>query len=289
MDPMTQLSQTRQGVVLIVLGLALAATAGSFMKLLSADLSALQITWFRFVGFTLLILPVVLYRFGVKGARPRRAWMQFVRGLTMAAATTAFVTGVRTVDYADAIAILYSYPFLLTLLASLFLGERVRWYGWFGVLGGFAGVLLVMRPEFGEVNRGSLFVFASAVVVSVQMVLNRKLGSLSHPLVTSLWGALVATLALTLMLPGNWQPVNEGHFWLLAGLILTGAISQVLIVFAFARAAASTLAPFTYSEIISAVIIGLVVFGTLPDWISWSGIVLITISGILVGRTLGRG
>ena len=71
-----------------------------------------------------------------------------VRGLTMAAGTSFFVLGARTVDYADAIAILYAYPFLLVIIAVLFLGERASWTAWTGIIIGFIGVLLVMRPEF---------------------------------------------------------------------------------------------------------------------------------------------
>ena len=70
---------------------------------------------------------------------PARKGMQVVRGLSLASATVAFVAGARTIDFADAIAILYAYPFLLTVLAATFLGERVRWVGWLGVVGGFVG------------------------------------------------------------------------------------------------------------------------------------------------------
>ena len=279
-------SGTRQGVLLIVLGLSIAAMTGAVMKLLSDDLTAYQITWFRFFGFALVLLPIVMVRLGRSAMQPARPLMQILRGITMASATVAFVVGARTIEYADAIAILYAYPFLLTLLATIFLGERVRWLGWLGVLGGFLGVLLVMRPSFTSFNVGSLYVFICAVIVSVQMALNRKLGVIAHPLVTSLWGAIVATAVLTLFLPFHWQPVTTDHIPLLFLLVVSGTLNQTLIVFAFAKAPASTLAPFTYSEIVAAVIIGFLVFGTLPDWLSWFGILLIIASGLIVAQSL---
>ena len=147
---------TRRGIVLVIFGLTLAAVTGAIMKLLSEQLHPVQITWFRFLGFALVLFPVVAMRIGSSALRPGRPWMQVVRGLTMSSATVAFVVGARTVDYADAIAILYAYPFLLTVIAAWFLGEKVKPVGWIGVIGGFLGVLLVMQPEFRSINTLSL-------------------------------------------------------------------------------------------------------------------------------------
>ena len=279
-------ADTRQGIILIVLGLSIASLAGGFMKILVADLSPIQITWIRFFGYALIMLPIVMIRFGRQALKPARPGIQVIRGVSMAAATVAFITGVQTVDFADAIAILYAYPFLLVLLAVLFLGERVHTAGWIGIVGGFIGVLLVMRPEFKSLNSGTLWVFLAAIVISIQMALNRKLGTLSHPLVISLWGATTASIVLLFFLPFHWQPISMDKLGLIAVLIICGGISQTLIVFSFSRATASTLAPFTYSEIVAAVAIGYFMFGTLPVWISWLGIFLITLSGYIVARSL---
>ncbi len=279
-------AETRQGIILIVVGLSIASLAGAIMKILTEDLSALQITWIRFFGYALIMLPIVMIRFGRPALRPARPGIQVIRGITMAAATVAFITGVQTVDFADAIAILYAYPFLLVLLAVLFLGERVHTAGWIGIIGGFVGVLLVMRPEFKSFNSGTLWVLLSAIIISIQLALNRKLGTLSHPLVTSLWGAVTASIILSFFLAFHWQPIGSDNRWLIAVLIICGGLSQTMIVFSFARATASALAPFTYFEIVAAVAIGYFMFGTLPVWISWAGIFLITVSGLIVARSL---
>ncbi len=268
--------------------MSLASLAGAVMKMLSEDLSFVQITWFRFFGFALIMLPIILIRFGRSALKPARPGIQVIRGLSMAAGTSTFIIGVRTVEFADAIAILYAYPFLMIILAILFLSERVHYFTWFGVIGGFIGVLLVMRPEFSSLNSGTLWIFLSAIIISIQLILNRKLGTLSHPFVTSFWGAVSASLVLSFFLPFNWQPVNTDILWLIGVLIICGATSQTLITFSFSMATASTLAPFTYFEIIAAVIIGYFMFGTLPVWISWIGIILILTSGLIVARSLPR-
>jgi drug/metabolite transporter (DMT)-like permease len=260
--------------------------SGAIMKLLSDDFSVIQITWFRFIGFALIMLPIVIIRFGRSALKPARPGIQVIRGLSMAAGASSFVIGVQTVEFADAIAILYAYPFLLIILAVIYLDERTPVIGWIGVIGGFIGVLLVMRPEFKNLNAGTLWIFSSAVIISIQLILNRKLGALSHPFVTSLYGATSASVVLTLFLPFYWQSVNMDKIWLIGSMIICGAVSQILIVSSFAKTTASTLAPFTYFEIVAAVIIGYFVFGTLPGWISWIGIALITVSGLIVARSL---
>lgn len=285
MQQLTPASNAR-GILLVILGLSIAAFAGAIMKLLGDQFSAYQVAWIRFAGMSVMLAPLLIWKYGLKGLAPRRPVVQMIRGLTMAGATIFFVLGAATVDYADAIAILYAYPFLLVIIAVLFLGERASWTVWIGIIIGFAGVLLVMRPEFKQINIGTVYVFICAVIISVQLALNRKLGAVSPPLVTAFLGAIFATVAVTFLLPGSWQPIPDESWPYIVLLIISGAINQILLVYAFAYADASTLAPFTYSEIVSAVIFGYLFFGTLPSVLSWVGIFLISAGGIYVARVL---
>jgi len=284
--PSKSLSASAQGILMVVIALSIAAFAGALMKILGNQISAYQIAWFRFTGMSLILLPYLVWRYGLAGLKPARPVIQMFRGLTMAGGTTAFVIGVQTVDYADAIAILYAYPFLLVIIAVIFLGEHADWSVWIGVIGGFIGVLLVMRPEFDQLETGSLYIFACAVIISIQLALNRKLSIVSPPLVIAFAGAVIASVALTLLLPGHWKPIPDDAWWLIGLLVLSGTINQTLLVFAFAHADASTLAPFTYSEMVSAILFGYLFFGSLPSLLSWAGILLITAGGIYVARVL---
>ena len=288
-NPVAHLPATEslgRGIIIICIGLSLAAFSGALMKLLGNQISVVQVAWFRFAGMSLLMLPFLLWRYRLSVLRPARPLVQIVRGLTLAAATTLFVKGSQTVDYADAIAILYAYPFLLVIVASLILDEKAGWTVWIGVIGGFTGVLLVMRPEFDQINIGTFLILACAAVISVQLALNRKLGQVSPPLITAFAGAVCATVVLSLMLPGQWQAVPDSAWPWIALLVLSGTINQTLLVLAFVYADASTLAPFTYVEIVAAVILGFLFFGTLPSLLSWAGILLITASGIYVARAI---
>ena len=277
-------SSTLRGIILIMISMVVAAFAGAIMKLLGEQLPAYLVAWFRFLGMSLLLLPYLIWRFGISGLMPARPWMQLVRGLTMAGATTLFVLGSRTVDYADAIAILYAYPFLLVIMAIAFLKERVGWPVWIGVTSGFVGVLLVIRPEFAGINIGAILIFLCAFVLSIQLTLSRRLGAVSPPLITAFAGAVCATIVLTFFLPGNWRTIPDSAWLYIYLLIFAGTINQVLLVYAFADSEASTLAPFTYVEIVAAVAFGYLFFSTLPSFISWIGIALIAVSGLYVAR-----
>ena len=281
-------ARARSGMILIVAALALAALTGGLMKLLTDEMSPVLISWFRFTGYFLIMLPVALARVGRRAFRPPRVGIQVMRGLFQAAGNLTFMFGVIGLAYADAIAILYIYPFLMTLMAPAMLGERVRIAGWIGVFGGFAGGLLVVRPEFGGLDIHAVFVLGTGFLVALQMLLNRKLGVLSDPAVIAMWGGMVASLAVVPALPFVWVPVSGEQALIIALLALTSAVSQTMMILALARAPASDLAPFTYAEIVSAVIVGLAMFGTLPDLLSWGGIGLIILSGVLVARAQGR-
>ena len=271
-------------VVIMLTALCLAALGGALMKILTESLSPPLVSWFRFAAYGILLVPIALWRVGPGCFRPTRPMVQIGRGLMLAAGNTAFMYGVRHVDYANAIAILYVYPFIMIALSALVLGERVSGSAWFGVVGGFSGVLLVVRPDMSGLDPAAMFILFTGTMVALQMLFNRKLGVLSDPVVVSMWGALAATGGLTVMLPFVWRVPEPEQIRLILLLALITALSQTLMITAMSMAQADRIAPFTYFEIIAAILIGLAMFGTLPDLLAWTGMALIIISGTVVKR-----
>lgn len=276
-----------KAVLVMVFALTLAALSAAFMKLLAETMSPPLISFFRFAGYFLLLLPLALFRHGWRVLRPRRPLVQIIRGLTLALGNMAFMYGVQYVDYANAIAIVYVYPFIMVSLSTWVLGESVSPKAWLGVFGGFCGVVLVMRPEVAGIDLNGLFIVFTGLMVAIQMLLNRKLGVMMDPVIVAVWGALTATILSSFTLPFVWGMPTKSEMILIMGLALMTALSQTLMIFAMSLAPAGRIAPFTYVEIVAAVIIGLVMFGTVPDAISWIGMVLIVASGIMVKRMPG--
>lgn len=273
------------GVLLLITGLTLAALAGAIMKLLSEDLPVAQILWFRFAGFFALLLPIVAIRFRDAVLRPTPAWLQAVRGCLLPLSTGFFVIGVQTMDYAEAIAVLYIYPFVIAMVSPWFLGEPTRLSSWLGVVGGFAGILLIVRPSpEGLGNPGTIWVLGTGLLVAAQLLLNRKLGRDINPWLTSGWGAGTATVLLTPIMLPFWTELATEQLLLLLLLGALAAMSQTMFAIAFARSPAAELAPFTYTELVAGIAIGFIVFGSLPSVLSWIGIAIVISSGVVVAR-----
>ena len=274
-------------IIIMVVALGLAALSGALMKILTETMSPPLVSWFRFVGYAVLLMPIALWRVGPACFRPARPLVQVARGLMLAAGNVAFMYGVRHVDYANAISILYIYPFIMVALSVWVLDEHVSKSAWLGVAGGFLGVLLVVRPDLAGIDPAAMFILFTGLMVALQMLFNRKLGVLSDPVVVSLWGALAAATALTISVPFVWQVPTTDQILLIGTLAVLTALSQTLMITVMSMASAEKVAPFTYFEIIAAVVFGLLIFGTLPDMLAWLGMALIIISGTVVKRLPG--
>ncbi len=273
------------GIALVILGVSLGAVNGAIFKALTPLLPEVMITFGRYVIYLAIMLPVALWRRGTLVFWPPRPGLQIARGVIQCLGTLAFVAAAVGMPVADAIALLYVYPFLVTALAPFALSEKVPAIAWVGVAGGFLGVLIIMKPGFDGVNLYALWAVLCGCCVAVQLVISRKLAPVSGVITTSTFGALVGTIVLGLLAPFFWQEVSLQAVLLL--LILGGvtALNQSVLLAAFARAEASTLAPFGYFEIVAAVIVGFLWFGDFPDAVAWTGIAIIIVSGLMVARS----
>jgi len=268
--------------------LSLAALTGAIMKMLTAELEPVLVAWLRFVGYFSILLPIAIWRTGWKAFAPPRPQIQVLRGVMLAIGNVAFIFGVQNLDFENAIAILYIYPFLMIILAPIFLGEKVVTSAWLGVVGGFTGVLLVMRPDPFDLDTNAMLIVLAGVMVSMQMIINRKLGVSVDPIVMSMWGGMAAMICLIPFLPAVWVSPLDWPLGTLALLAIISALAQTLMIMALARATAGSLAPFTYFEIVSGICLGLIMFGTWPDPLAWAGMMLIIISGIIVAKAQGQ-
>jgi drug/metabolite transporter (DMT)-like permease len=189
---------------------------------------------------------------------------------------------------ADAIALIYVYPFLVTAMAPYALGERVPLAAWIGVIGGFLGVVIVMRPDFGGVSIHALSAVLCGVALAFSLLINRKLAGASPPLVTATTSALIGTIVFAIpLIAGGWQPLGREAMLLIALLGIISAVNQWMILEAFSYAHASTLAPIGYVEIVAGVAVGYLWFADVPDGLVIVGIGVIIASGLIVARARG--
>ena len=287
-DPAT--SSFAIAVVLLVAGLATASLSGAFLKLMAAELNVAVMTFGRYAGYLVVLLPIAVWRYGRQVVLPPAAPTQFLRATMILAATLSFVISVRYLPLANAVAILYIYPFLVALLSPWILAERAGPATWLGVVGGFIGILIVMRPDLGVINVGTIAAITTGVFYAFHIIVTRKLANAAPALVSNTFMALVAMALISPLAWAWWQPVSLNQAAVLFVMGAINAVSHLLIISAFARASAPALAPFTYTEIVAAVVWGFLFFAEIPDAITFIGIAVIIASGVMVSQSgnLGR-
>ena len=272
------------GIGMTVLAIGLFAGMDTIGKSLMATYPFQQVVWARYV-FQFALMLLFLPWLGLPGLlRTRRYGLQIGRGLLLLLATWCMYAAIRVVPLADAYTITFVAPLLVTALSVPLLKERVGWRRWGAVVVGFIGVVIVIRPGFGEVPWQLLLPLVTAACFALYQILTRLISvdPDETPFVMLFYLAWVGAAVMTLVGPFYWQPVAPADWpWLIAigGL---GAVGHLILIRALVVAPASLIAPFTYSQIIWALIAGYFVFGDLPDVWMLLGCTVIVASGLFV-------
>jgi len=266
----------------MILGVNCASLQAGLSKFLTDDFPVVLIVWWRMLGILVIVLPFAITRHRHILLLPPKTGLQMLRGVLLVVASLSFVAATATIPLTDAIAVAFVYPFLTTLLAPWVLGERVSLTSWTAVVGGFAGVLIVMRPSLTGIDASYLLALLAGIAYAAVLILSRVLAAPSPTFVTATWTSATAMLLLSFALPSVWQTPDSGQLALLVTVGLFAALSQILVVYACSRANMSILAPFGYVEIVSATVIGLALFGDVPDTLTVVGMTVITASGLVV-------
>ena len=263
-------------------GLALFAGMEAIAKELGRRYSPLEVSWARY-AVHLALLSVLLIRMRPRQiVRTANLKLQILRSVLIVLLTVLFFAAVGLMTLADATTVLYAGPLLIVALSGPVLGERVGYHRWTGVIIGFIGVVLIVRPGGEGFGWGAAMAFGAALCYAGYSLITRIIGPTESPATTVFYTALVGVVPLSLIVPFVWR-TPEGIDWLL--LFATGAmgaIAHYLIVLAYARAAASALAPFAYSHLLWAALYGYLAFDETPDEWSAAGALIVTASGLYV-------
>ena len=275
----------------MTLGMLIVPVMDAIAKSLGNDISPMQITWGRFVFQLIFMGAAILIMLDASALRSTRPVVHTLRGILLAIATTFFFFSLLYLPLANAIAIFFVQPMLLTLLSALVLGESIGWHRRIAVTTGFLGALLIIRPGSDSFTLASLLPLAAAVFFASYLALTRSVANEDHPLTMQFSSAVGAAIVLSIALwlgdvigIAMFQPtMPEVRQWaLLAAVGLVAAVGHLLVVIAVNRAPTSLLAPFGYIEIVSATALGWWVFNEWPDTVTWLGIAIIVASGLYV-------
>jgi drug/metabolite transporter (DMT)-like permease len=277
-------SRTRAaaGIALMVAAIFLFGIMDGLAKHLSATYPPLQIVWGRY-AFHLLVMLVLVPRTGLAGlVRTSRPGLQILRGALLAVSTLCLVTAVRYIPLADAYAVGFVSPLLVTVFAIPILRERVGWRRWTAVVVGFVGVLIVVRPGLGVMHWAALLPLVMAATFGLYQILTRLVSGGESQLMMLFYTALVGTVVMSVLAPLVWQPVAPRDWALLVAIGTLGAVGHLMLIRALAIAPASLLSPFIYTQIVWGLLIGYFAFGDLPDAPTVIGTLIIVASGLYV-------
>lgn len=260
-------------------------------KYVSDTVSPGTLSWVRFFLQSLFTLPFILYFQGARGLVPNRLWPNVLRGGLIATSSTLFFAAIAVMPVADAVAIFFIEPFILTILSAAIDGEHVGWRRWTAVVAGFVGVLIVVQPSWAVFGPVSIVPAIGGGIFAVYVLLNRRLTAFDTPATMQFTAGLSALAVISVALVAGWMfglpsltpsavGAREVGFLLLMGVL--GTSGHLFFVRASRLAPSSLIAPMQYVEIVGAAILGYLVFGDFPNLLKWVGIAIIVGSGAYV-------
>jgi len=275
-----------RGIGLVLLACLLFTVQDAAAKQAATTVPVLMVLWVRYVLQACISAALLLPTLPRERRRTRRASLQVLRGLLLLGASTSAVYGLKHLPMAEFAAIVLVTPLLVSLLAVLFFKERLGVAGWTLLLMSFAGTLLIVRPTGTPYGWAALYPFACMVFgAGYQVVTSRLARAGEDPTATHLMSMIVCALLFSFTAPLSWSPVNDALSWgWLVLMSVSGAIGHLSIAHAYRHAPATALAPYTYSGLGWAVLVGWLVFGHVPDAWTWSGIALILACGLASTR-----
>lgn len=283
---------TLQGVILMLAFCVIAPLLDVGAKLAAENgVPVGQVTAARFVVQTALMLPVVLLmRLSVRLDRKALGYTTLRAGLLLVS-TYAFVSGIQVMPIADALAIVFVEPFILLILGSFIFGDQVGPRRIAACVVGFCGALLVIQPSLAAFGLVALWPLATAVLFALYMLVTRSISSWMHPVTMQFhtsWTGLLLCLPVMILADGSGIPSldpiwPQGWNWMWLFMVgFWAAVSHMCMTYALKFAPSATLAPLHYFEIVTAVILGYLIFDDFPNAMTWAGIAVIVSSGLYI-------
>ena len=250
-------------------------------KYLGTHMDILQVVGVRYASaflLTLLISNPIVRPGLLRTAKPK---LQVIRSALLLGSTFFNFMAFRYLQLDEALAILFSTPFMVAILAGPMLGEWVGWRRWVAIGVGLAGVLVVVRPGLGGLQWAALLSGASAVCYAFYSITTRMLARYDSSQTTLFYSNMLGAAIMLPVLPFVWTPprsVLDGVLMVAMGAF--GAFGHYLLILAHRHAPASVLSPFMYTQLIWATAFGYLVFANVPSRWTLAGAAIVIASGL---------
>jgi drug/metabolite transporter (DMT)-like permease len=285
-DPLQQRRQRLTGIALMCGAVATFSCLDATGKYLLHYMDPLQVVWARYFGAFVLAFIFLNPITRAKMMTTKRPFLQVGRSALLLGSTALSFFALRYLQLDEALAILFSTPFLVALLSGPLLGEWVGWRRWTAIAVGFFGVLVVVRPGFGGIHPAALLTFCGAICYALYVSTTRVLARSDSSETTLFYSNLVGAVAMLPVIPFVWTTPTSAL--VVALMVLIGALGSgghYLLILGHRLAPASTLAPFIYTQIVWTTTLGFLVFGDLPNrWTILGGLIVVASGLYLLNR-----
>tara|TARA_B100000686_G_scaffold351184_1_gene449210 strand:- start:1585 stop:2457 length:873 start_codon:yes stop_codon:yes gene_type:complete len=270
------------GIIFMCCALSLNAVKDGLAKLLDGYYSPLFLVWLHLIFSCLILIPIVWAKYGKSILFPRPILLQIVRSMVFVIGISFFYWSLEYIPLADTTSMVFIAPILVTALSPWLLNEKIDFQRVLAVVFGFAGVLIILRPEFSGERIGYFLALTGAVGIGLFYIANRKLAKSQPQLVAVTYTAIIGTIFLTPLLPYLFKEPRVQDSIILLSFVSLATIGQILMISAFSFAQASVLAPFQYMQLLSAIVFGLLVFDAFPDIFTLTGASMLIAAGLFI-------
>ncbi len=280
------MSKNVRGALFMALSMAAFTLNDAMMKSVSDEMSMFQALFLRGAFSTALMVALAVAMGPLTLRLPRRdRTLVALRTLAEIAAAWFFITALFNMPLANASAIMQALPLTVTLAGAVFLGEAVGWRRLLAILIGFVGVMLIVRPGAEGFTIYSVYVVIAVVCVTVRDLTARMVSeetpSTTVAIAASFGVWVFAGVGLT---TEEWQPVSLGSAIALAGASITIVGAYLFSILTMRIGEIAFIAPFRYTSLLWALLLGLVVFGDWPDSLTLLGAAIVVATGIFSFR-----
>ncbi len=292
-------SQALTGILFAIGGTLIFSVNDVAIKFLSGGYALHQVILIRaFVAMAIILSFIAVSGTGFRQLVTRRPRTHLLRVAIVMVSNVTFFVGLAAMELADAVAVAFVSPIVVTLLSVAFLSEKVGSRRWMAVILGMVGVLIMLRPGAGVIQPAAILVLISAILYASGNLLARQMGGTESAMTLGFYvqaGFIVVSLAMGLWVgdghmatddplwgflfrPWVWPPLGDWPIFAATGLAV--GIGGMMVTQAYRTAEAGLIAPFEYVGMPLAIFWGVLVFGTFPDLTAWVGIALICGSGL---------
>ena len=281
-------TETARGIAFMVLSVGLFAAMDALVKWLGPHYPTMQLVFFRSVFAFVPIAAMLWWSARRRGTglaamlRISKPVGHLLRAAVGLASIFCFFQAFTLMPIADVVAISFAAPLFITALSVPLLGEQVGWRRWSAVLVGFVGVLIMVKPTAGVIQPAALFALAAALFYSLAIIVVRWLSRTESSAAIVFYFTLTATLVSAVCLPFNWVTPRWEDLPLLCGIGLIGGCAQICLTVAFRAAPVAVVAPFEYTAMLWALVLGWVVWAEIPQDNIWTGAVIVVASGLFI-------